>query len=142
MALLEEFDLNEQFYRLSEKNIIINVMPSYSHNNKSNQNDFVWNYQIEIQNNNIFPIKLLSRNWIIYDAHGVEKQISGPGVVGKQPIIEPGKSFNYSSFVNLAVSSGMMAGSFNFLNIITGEVFKSAVPSFSLDLPYLKPNFN
>ncbi|ATQ66965.1 MULTISPECIES: Co2+/Mg2+ efflux protein ApaG [Methylosinus] len=105
------------------------------------QDRFVWSYTIEIANLGKERVQLLSRHWIIIDAYGRREEVKGPGVVGEQPILEPGESFRYASGCPLSTPSGMMQGSYTMITE-GGETFDIEVPAFSLDSPLSKPTLN
>jgi ApaG protein len=95
---------------------------------------FFWAYTIEIVNLGHRTVQLMSRHWRITDAHGRLEEVRGPGVVGEQPILAPGGSFRYTSGCPLATSSGIMVGSYRFVDE-AGRSFEAAIPAFSLDSP-------
>ncbi len=97
---------------------------------------YVWAYTIEIENRGAEPVKLLSRFWRITDENGLTQEVRGPGVVGEQPIIEPGGSFRYTSAAPLAAPSGMMVGAYSMQRVGDGTGFDIAVPAFALDSPH------
>jgi ApaG protein len=105
------------------------------------QDRFVWSYTIEIANLSRQRVQLLSRHWIIIDAYGRREEVSGPGVVGEQPILEPGESFRYASGCPLSTPSGLMQGTYTMIGE-DGETFEIEVPAFSLDSPLSKPTLN
>ena len=96
------------------------------------QNQFFFNYQIEIKNNNDFTVQLLHRDWYIFDSLNNPKTVSGEGVIGEQPILKPGKSFTYVSGCELYSDIGQMKGFYTFQNKITNELFEVKVPTFEL----------
>jgi ApaG protein len=77
---------------------------------------------------------LLSRHWMITNAHGEFSEVKGPGVIGKQPILAPGESHTYTSGTQLNTPSGMMGGSYQ-METAAGEQFDIEIPTFSLHLP-------
>ncbi len=79
-------------------------------------------------------MQLRTRHWRITDAFGRRQEVSGAGVVGKQPVLKPGESFEYTSGVPLATPSGFMTGSYGMVTE-TGEPFDIEIPAFSLDIP-------
>lgn len=105
------------------------------------QDRFVWSYTIEIANLGRERVQLLSRRWIIIDAFGRREEVSGPGVVNEQPILEPGETFRYASGCPLSTPSGLMQGSYT-MATDSGETFEIEVPAFSLDSPLSKPTLN
>ena len=92
-------------------------------------------YHIRITNESSRPARLVSRHWVITDAHGEEEHVEGPGVIGEQPLIQPGGSHEYSSFCPLRTSFGTMAGSYK-MRDPDGELFDVAVAAFTFCEPY------
>lgn len=95
-----------------------------------------WAYQITVHNDGDATVQLLSRHWIITNASGKEEHVRGPGVVGEQPVIEPGGVFRYTSGCPLDTPMGTMHGSFQMLVPATGERFEAAIAPFVLAEPY------
>jgi ApaG protein len=95
---------------------------------------FFFSYKIQITNLRDSPVQLLSRHWIITDGHGRVQEVRGEGVIGVQPVIEPGHMFEYSSFCPLETPTGMMKGSYE-MNMAGGENFEVTIPSFFLVEP-------
>jgi ApaG protein len=98
------------------------------------ENQYVWGYRITIANNSDDEVQLLSRHWRITDGLGRVEEVRGPGVVGEQPELGPGDSFQYTSGCPLRTSSGIMAGRYTMRNG-RGELFEVEIPAFSLDMP-------
>ena len=96
---------------------------------------YVWAYQVEIENLGAETVQLRSRHWMITDARGQVEHVRGPGVVGKQPKLSPGESFEYTSGCPLSTPSGFMGGTYRMITT-TGETFDIAIPTFSLDSPH------
>ncbi len=105
------------------------------------QGRFFWSYTIEIANLGTQRVELLSRHWLIIDANGRREEVRGPGVVGEQPLLEPGEIFRYASGCPLCAPSGMMQGSYR-MTTDNGETFDVVIPAFSLDSPLSKPTLN
>lgn len=97
---------------------------------------FVWAYRITIANEGRQTVQLLKRTWLITDAQGRTQRVHGDGVVGEQPVLEPGESFEYTSGTPLATPSGFMRGTYHMVVSDTGETFDVAIPTFSLDSPH------
>ena len=95
---------------------------------------YFWRYSIEIANLGDKPVTLMERYWRITDADGRQQLVRGPGVIGVQPTIEPGKTFRYASGCPLTTSSGMMVGEYVMVDP-EGRSFMVSIPAFSLDLP-------
>jgi ApaG protein len=129
-------------YEQVTRNIRVRAAPKYLEDRSTpEENYFFWAYTIEISNTGREPVQLRSRFWSITDASGHTEQVRGPGVVGETPVIEPGKSFSYTSGCPLRTSSGLMVGSYSMTGA-DGEVFEVAIPAFSLDSPYARPKLN
>ncbi len=107
--------------------------PDYS--NPTNH-EFMFAYRITIENSNAFPIKLHRRHWFISDSDGSNKEVEGEGVVGVQPQINPGESYQYISGCNLRSEMGKMSGSYLMENINTGKQFSVNIPAFKMVVPY------
>lgn len=103
------------------------------------QSHFVFTYEITIENKSEFSLQLLRRHWFVYDSNGDIRQIEGEGVIGVQPIIEPGKSHKYVSGCNLKTDIGRMKGTYLMERIVDGTQFKVTIPDFIL-IPNYKLN--
>ena len=126
----------------STHNIKIEVKSFYlEEHSEPEENSFLWAYQVKIKNNGKKTVKLLRRHWKIIDAFGHTKEVRGEGVVGEQPTLEPGKSFEYTSGTPLSTSSGLMHGSYFMINN-EGLDFEVKIPAFSLDIPDIKNRLN
>ncbi len=123
-------------YMSTTRQIRVSVEPIWleDHSNPG-ENRYVWAYQVEIKNLGGEPVQLRSRHWIITDGKGNVEHVRGPGVVGKQPRIEPGELFEYTSGSTLKTPSGFMGGTYR-MNTDLGEVFDIEIPTFSLDSPH------
>jgi ApaG protein len=95
---------------------------------------YVFAYTIEIENVGERTAQLLSRHWIITDAHNIVQEVKGDGVVGEQPTLRPGESFEYTSGCPLPTPVGTMKGSYTFVGE-GGEQFDVPVPEFLLSMP-------
>jgi ApaG protein len=91
-------------------------------------------YRIRIANQGNQVVQLVSRHWIITDAHGEVEEVSGPGVVGEQPVLSPGEAFEYTSFCPLPTPFGSMRGSYQMV-IRDGEAFDVEIAPFELSQP-------
>ena len=91
-------------------------------------------YTITIRNAGSVAAQLISRHWIITDAQGMVQEVRGMGVVGAQPRLEPGKSFEYTSGAAIATSVGTMKGSYQML-AADGTRFEAPIPAFTLSVP-------
>jgi ApaG protein len=97
---------------------------------------WVWAYRVEISNLGRVPVQLLRRSWIITDGQGRTQRVQGEGVVGEQPVLEPGEEFTYTSGTPLSTPSGFMCGFYHMIETGSGEAFDVAIPAFSLDAPH------
>jgi ApaG protein len=95
---------------------------------------FVFAYTITITNAGSESARLMNRYWRITDADGQVEEVAGPGVVGKQPLLEPGQSFRYTSAAILTTPIGSMEGHYDFQRP-SGETFLAPIPVFSLSQP-------
>jgi ApaG protein len=102
---------------------------------------YFWRYAIEIVNLGDNPVTLIERHWRITDANGRQQEVRGPGVVGEQPTIAPGKSFRYTSGCPLTTPSGLMVGEYRMVDR-EGRSFEVSIPAFSLDFPEAKRVLN
>jgi len=98
------------------------------------ENQFLFAYTIKISNIGAQTAQLLSRHWIITDADGKVKEVRGPGVVGDQPVLEPGTSYEYTSYCPLETNVGSMQGSYTMLRP-DGELFEAHIAPFTLAVP-------
>ena len=92
-------------------------------------------YHIRISNVGEETVQLLSRHWVIADGDGRVEHVRGPGVVGEQPVLEPGESFEYTSFCPLPTPIGSMHGSFQMVTA-QGGAFDAEIAPFSLAMPH------
>lgn len=92
-------------------------------------------YTVNIANEGQETVQLLSRRWVITDANGNVEEVEGPGVVGAQPVLEPGESFEYTSACPLRTAFGTMHGSY-VMERQGGEQFDAEIAAFSLSTPY------
>ena len=118
------------------RNIRVAVEPSFLHEqSEPAEGRYLWSYRVTIENRGREPVQLLSRYWRIIDARGRTREVTGPGVVGEQPVIEPGESFEYTSGAPLETPSGFMNGSYRMVSA-SGENFEIGIPMFALDSPF------
>lgn len=91
-------------------------------------------YKIRITNHGIRDVQLIGRRWVITDADGNVQRVSGKGVIGAQPRLTPGESFDYTSFCPLPTPVGTMHGSFS-MEFGNGECFEALISPFTLAVP-------
>lgn len=119
-------------------NILVSVISEFHSIEKVTSLDqYIFHYHIEIENKGNFTVQLLSRKWIIIDAHGTQRIVEGRGVVGEQPVLEPGEKHKYSSSCLLPSPFGKMSGFYIFERRLDGEQFSVKIPEFRLEVPYL-----
>lgn len=106
--------------------------PEYS---RPLSNEFMFAYRITIDNVSSHTIQLLSRHWFIIDSNGTRREVQGEGVVGKQPVIEPGKQHQYVSGCHLRTEMGKMFGSYTMERTMDGKRFVVNIPEFQLIAP-------
>jgi len=95
---------------------------------------YVFAYTIRITNNGDATAQLVSRHWIITDGEHRVQEVKGLGVVGQQPLLQPGESFEYSSGASIATSVGTMHGTYQ-MRADDGHTFDAAIPAFTLSVP-------
>ena len=123
-------------YARTTRSITVTVEPFYLDDQSvPEENHFVWAYHVRIQNHGEQTVQLLTRFWRITDSMGNVQEVRGDGVVGEQPILNPGDSFEYTSGTPLPTPSGIMVGAYQML-AQSGERFEIDVPAFSLDSPH------
>ena len=98
------------------------------------QGQFLFAYHITISNVGVETAQLLSRHWIITDAEGEVQEFRGPGVVGEQPVLEPGTSYEYTSYCPLKTNVGTMQGTYTMVRP-GGEQFEARIAPFTLAVP-------
>ncbi|KAA5540167.1 Co2+/Mg2+ efflux protein ApaG [Adhaeribacter rhizoryzae] len=113
--------------------VTTNYLPDYS---SPGQQHYVFAYKINIQNNSEFTVKLLRRHWYIHDSNGVVREVEGEGVVGQQPVLEPGEAHEYVSGCNLKSGIGKMRGTYLMERLVDGKQFNVVIPEFVLIVPY------
>jgi len=129
-------------YHAVTRNIEVKVTPQYLPERSSPEsNEYFWAYTIEIRNRGAETVQLRTRHWHITDGVGRRQEVKGAGVVGKQPVLKPGESFEYTSGVPLPTPSGFMTGTYGMASV-NGEAFDIAIPTFSLDSPDSRRTIN
>ncbi|WP_269931075.1 Co2+/Mg2+ efflux protein ApaG [Aminobacter sp. HY435] len=129
-------------YRAITRDIAVEVEPFYlEERSDPAENHYVWGYRVTIENNSEEFVQLLSRYWNITDGTGRVEEVRGPGVVGDQPELNPGDSYQYTSGCPLSTPSGIMYGRYTMRNE-AGEMFDVDIPAFSLDLPNVRRRLN
>lgn len=99
--------------------------------------DYMFAYRITITNHNAFTVQLLSRKWKITDTNRDVRLVEGEGVVGRQPVLYAGDSYQYISGCNFNTPIGRMEGSYTFQNKNTGDFFEVLIPQFIMVAPVI-----
>lgn len=124
-------------YQQETSGLVVRVEPQFlPEESAPDESRFVWAYTIEIENRSTDTVQLMSRFWRITDENGLTQEVRGAGVVGQQPVLEPGQRFRYTSACPLAAPSGVMMGAYSMVRLPEGEIFDIAVPAFALDSPH------
>jgi ApaG protein len=97
-------------------------------------NQYFFSYTVSIENRGLQSVQLISRHWIIKNAHNERFEIKGEGVIGEQPIIQPGEKFTYSSGTEINTPVGSMLGLYNMVTE-EGVEFEANIPEFELNMP-------
>jgi ApaG protein len=122
-------------YAAETDGITVRVQPHYAaHESEPAEGRYMWHYHVRVENGSDRAVQLIDRHWVIIDARGRRQEVAGPGVVGEQPVIEPGGSFDYVSGCPLETPSGQMEGSYGMVDE-GGIAFRVAIPAFDLVSP-------
>ena len=97
---------------------------------------YVFSYRIIIENHGDHAVQLMRRHWIIYDSDGSEREVEGEGVVGLQPLLEPGQRHEYVSGCNFHMDMGKMKGSYQMMRLYDGSLFSVNIPEFCMIAPF------
>ena len=117
---------------VENNNISIKAISHFVKNRSSPENSiYLFSYDVNIKNDGNLEVQLLSRYWHIQDGDGNVEEIRGLGVIGLQPLIKPGMTFEYSSFCPLKTPLGIMSGSYQ-MQLKSQEIFDVPIPAFSL----------
>ena len=123
-------------YEKTTENITVSVEPDFLEEQSApEEGRFVWSYRVVIRNQGKQTVQLRSRYWRITDAQGFVQEIEGEGVVGDQPVLQPGESYEYTSGAPLPTPSGFMVGTYR-MQDTAGKTFTIDIPAFSLDSPH------
>jgi ApaG protein len=99
------------------------------------ENKYLYSYHIIIENLSEYTVQLLSRHWLIFDSIGLKREVKGDGVIGQQPILQPGQLHEYSSWCPLTTALGRMQGSYLMRRLNDQSTFKVEIPPFALLAP-------
>lgn len=116
-----------------EVNVETFYQPDYSN---AVSGEFMFAYRISIENRNSFPVKLHRRHWYIFDSNGENREVEGEGVVGVQPVLNPGEKYQYVSGCNLHTEMGRMHGTYLMENITNKKTFEVKIPAFEMVVPF------
>jgi ApaG protein len=100
------------------------------------QEHYVFTYKISIENCSEYTVQLLRRHWHIHDSNGAIREVEGEGVIGLQPVLEPGEQHEYVSGCNLKTNIGKMRGTYLMERIVDGKQFRVRIPEFTMVVPY------
>src|SRR4051812_44519124 len=129
-------------YRTVTRQIEVKASPTFLADRSSPENGyFFWAYTITLTNHGTETVQLKTRHWRITDANGRRQEVRGAGVVGEEPVLKAGESFEYTSGVPLQTPSGFMAGVYGMVSA-SGENFDIEIPAFSLDSGNSKRTIN
>lgn len=115
--------------------ISVEIFYQSDYSNPLNQ-EFMFAYRITIENHNNFTVKLLRRHWFIFDSNGEHREVEGEGVIGIQPVLKPGETYQYVSGCNLKTEMGKMHGNYLMENQHNKATFKVNIPSFDMIVPF------
>jgi len=99
------------------------------------ERQFVFAYKVTIENHSDYTIQLLRRQWYIVDAYGFKRDVEGEGVIGEQPIIQPGKSYDYVSGCDFSTEIGKMHGAYLMSRQADNSEFYVTIPEFTMIFP-------
>jgi ApaG protein len=120
-------------YTETTEGIRISVSPSYEASESNPAiGKFIYSYQVTIENLSNDTVKLLSRHWHIVDSIQVRREVNGEGVIGQQPELQPGDTFQYMSWCPLHSPIGKMYGTYTFINLNEKKTFEATIPEFLL----------
>lgn len=129
-------------YSATTDGIVVEVEPFFlPERSDISEGRYVWAYRVTIENRSERRVRLLSRYWHITDGNGRVEEVQGAGVVGEQPELAPGDSYQYTSGCPLKTPSGIMVGRYT-MTAEDGILFDVAIPAFSLDMPGNKQALN
>jgi ApaG protein len=128
-------------YAETTAGITVRVAPRYlPEQSNPSAGRYVWSYHIRIENQSDRTVQLIARHWIITDGLGRVEEVQGEGVVGEQPVLDPGDTFDYVSGCPLTTPTGTMRG--EYAMAADGEMFEIAIPAFPLVQPTFRPTLN
>lgn len=123
-------------YEAETEGVLVRAAPTFMpQESDPDAGRWFWAYTIEIENRSARPVRLMTRHWRISEATGVTHAVDGDGVVGKQPLLNPGQAFRYTSGCPLNSASGLMRGVYRMVEPESGRMFDVVIPPFALDSP-------
>ena len=123
-------------FERTTRQIKVSVLPTFLPDQSApDNNHFFWAYTVLIENGGADTVQLRARYWRIIDGNGRTIEVKGAGVVGQQPILRPGETFEYKSGTPLETPSGMMLGAYQ-MQTAEGVAFQVDIPVFPLDSPH------
>ena len=129
-------------YSTTTEKVTVSVEPTYMTGESSpDEGIYVWSYKVRIENNGTDVLQLKSRYWKITDAYGRVQEVHGAGVVGEQPVLKPGTTYEYTSGAPLSTPSGIMVGTYA-MQMANGAMLDVAIPAFSLHTPDVARRLN
>ena len=118
------------------KGITVSVTTAYLDDfSVPTQNKFVHTYRLRIANESDYTVQLKRRHWLIFDSAGTISEVEGEGVVGQQPVLEPGEVHEYVSGCHLKSTIGKMVGLYSMERLIDNKQFDVQIPEFTLVMP-------
>ena len=128
--------MSKHRYEEITRDIKIAVEPNFlDDQSEPEESRYLWSYRVTIENKSALTVQLLSRYWRITDARGRTREVRGEGVIGEQPVIAPGRAYEYTSGAPLETASGFMTGTYH-MRASSGESFEVGIPMFALESPY------
>lgn len=117
--------------------ITVSVQTQYlpMHSNPR-EGKLIFGYHISIENGSPYTVQLLRRHWVIQEASGEIREVEGEGVIGQQPVINPGESHEYTSFCNLCSEMGKMSGTYLMNRRDDDTLFEVVIPEFRMIAPF------
>lgn len=115
--------------------VSVETLYQQEYSNPANEH-FMFAYKITIENMTDYAVQLMRRRWDIFDSNGTKREVEGEGVVGLQPVIEPGNAHEYVSGCNLKTEMGSMKGEYQMVRLLDNRAFDVVIPEFQLVAPY------
>lgn len=115
--------------------ISVDTIYQDEHSNPANEH-FMFAYRITIENMSDYAVQLMRRQWTIFDSNGTVREVEGEGVVGEQPVMQPGENYTYVSGCNLKTDIGSMKGHYLMQRLVDDTDFVVDIPEFELIVPF------